>query len=302
MRLLLILILVTGVFVSCNSNKEEKKASSDERLSVFTVNYPLKYFTERIGGEFVDIIYPIQSDVDPAYWDPSQSLADIQACDIIVANGANYSKWMEKVSMPSSRIVNTSEAFSDKYISVEEGSTHSHGASGEHVHYGFAFTTWLDFKIALGQAEVINNTLIKKSPQHREVFSANFAALKSELAELDKSMTEIGARLQKQTMFASHPVYQYLASAYGLEIISEHWEPGELPSTEQWDDFRRNLTEHPSVIMLWEGDPTVEVKSSLLELGVKSIVFNPCGNTPSEGDFISVMKANINAFKSSTIE
>ena len=83
-----------------------------------------------------------------------------------------------------------------------------------------------------------------------------------------------------------------------IEIISEHWEPGEVPSREQWDDFKKNLEQHPSTIMLWEGEPSDKVTSSLFELGVKSIVYNPCGNTPSKGDFISVMKNNINGFKS----
>ena len=56
---------------------------------------------------------------------------------------------------------------------------------------------------------------------------------------------------------------------------------------------QENLANHPSNLMLWEGEPSGELTSSLLELGVKSIVFNPCGNMPSEGDFISVMNNNI---------
>ena len=163
---------------------------------------------------------------------------------------------------------------------------------------GYAFTTWLDFKIALGQAEAIKNSLAEKRPQYHDFFSANFEALKSDLIGFDKSMVQIGARFQDQTLFASHPVYQYLAQSYGVEIISEHWEPGEVPSREQWDDFKKNLEQHPSTIMLWEGEPSDKVTSSLFELGVKSIVYNPCGNTPSKGDFISVMKNNINGFKS----
>ena len=303
MKNMLFGILIMMSITSCrNTETSEKETKTNEKLKVFAVNYPLYYFAERIGGQFIDLISPIPNDVDPAYWVPSQSLEDIQQCDLILANGADYAKWMEKVSLSSAKVVNTSEAFNESFIKIEEGSTHSHGTTGEHVHYRYAFTTWLDFKIAIGQAEEIKNALIKKSPQHRDFFSANFEALKSELIDFDKSMVQIGARFQDQTLYASHPVYQYLGEAYRLEIISEHWEPGEMPSREQWDDFKKNFEQHPSTIMLWEGEPSDKVTTSLLELGIRSIVFNPCGNTPSEGDFMSVMKHNIKGFKSSTIE
>jgi zinc transport system substrate-binding protein len=298
MRKILFVLLMMMVFSSCkNGQTREEETKDDAKLKVFVVNYPLYYFAERIGGEFIELIYPIPKDVDPAYWVPDESLADIQSCDLILANGADYAKWMGKVSLPSSRVVNTSAVFKDKYIEIEEGSTHSHGAAGEHVHNGYAFTTWLDFKIALGQAEAIKNALVKKSPLHQDVFSANFEELTSELVKLDEEMMLNGKKLETQTLYVSHPVYQYLAQAYNLEIISEHWEPNEMPSTEQWINFKKNLKEHPSSLMLWEADPSNEIKSSLHELGIKSVVFNPCGNTPSEIDFMSVMKSNIKSLK-----
>jgi hypothetical protein len=39
-------------------------------LNVYVVNYPLKYFAERIGGEHVKVEFPAPADVDPAYWNP----------------------------------------------------------------------------------------------------------------------------------------------------------------------------------------------------------------------------------------
>ncbi len=48
-----------------------------EPLNVYVVNYPLKYFAERIGGEHVKVEFPAPTDVDPAYWNPD--LAAISA-------------------------------------------------------------------------------------------------------------------------------------------------------------------------------------------------------------------------------
>lgn len=294
MKKLILLTLIAVSLSACDSNKTKtKETSSDANLKVFAVNYPLLYFAERIGGEYVDLIYPIPADVDPAYWVPMQSLEEIQSADLILANGANYAKWMEKVSLPSSKVINTTEALKSKYIQVQEGSTHSHGGDGEHVHYGFAFTTWLDFKMALGQAEAIKDALIAKRPQHKEVFETNFVAIKTDLQNLDNEMTAVADNLPQIAIFASHPVYQYLGKAYGLEIISEHWEPGEYPTDKQWEAFKDNLDHHPANLMLWEGEPSDEVKNKLKEAGVSSVVFNPCGNKPEKGDFISIMFQNI---------
>ena len=294
MKKLIFIVLIAIGFSACENNQtKQNEPATDENLKVFAVNYPLYYFAERIGGEHIDLIYPIPEDVDPAYWVPMQSLEEIQSADLILANGANYAKWMEKVSLPSSRVINTSEAVKDKYIKIQEGSTHSHGGDGEHVHYGYAFTTWLDFKIAVVQAESVKNALISKRPQHKDVFTANFNELKADLQRLDKQMTIVAEGLPEIAIFASHPVYQYLGQAYGLEIISEHWEPGEFPSDKQQEEFKDNLALHPANLMLWEGAPTEETVLFLKKFSITPVVFNPCSNKPKKGDFISIMNQNI---------
>ena len=296
-KLLNSVLLLSLILFSCDNTKtKQKEINPDQRLKVFTVNYPLHYFAERIGGEFIELIYPIPNDKDPAYWIPKE-LEEIQSADLILANGAGYAKWMEKVSLPVSKIVNTSKDSKDKYINIEEGSSHSHGTTGEHIHYGYAFTTWLDFKIAAGQAEAIRDAFIDKLPKHKAAISENFDDLRSELIELDKSMVSIGDMLKDKTVFVSHPVYQYMAKVYEIDVISEHWEPGETPSKEQWENFKDKLDQFPSTIMLWEAEPADEITSSLLELGIKSIVFNPCGNKPKDGRTLLVWyRSGINTY------
>ena len=64
-------------------------------LRIYVVNYPLKYFAERIGGDYVQVEFPVPGNVDPAYWDPD--IADISAyqkADLIMLNGAAYAKWV----------------------------------------------------------------------------------------------------------------------------------------------------------------------------------------------------------------
>jgi zinc transport system substrate-binding protein len=64
-----------------------------------------------------------------------------------------------------------------------------------------------------------------------------------------------------------------------------------------WQDFRHTLEHHPAKWMIWEGEPLPAITQQLKDLGVRSTVFDPCGNLPESGDFLSVMKANIDSLK-----
>jgi hypothetical protein len=84
--------------------------SSSAKLTVYVVNYPLKYFAKRIGGEHIEVVFPAPADVDPAYWNPDvDTISAYQQADLIFLNGAGYAKWVDKVSLPRSKLVNTSK-------------------------------------------------------------------------------------------------------------------------------------------------------------------------------------------------
>jgi zinc transport system substrate-binding protein len=58
-------------------------------FTVYTVNYPLTYFTERIGGEHARVIFPAPPDVDPAFYAPNTAIVrKYQKADLIILNGA----------------------------------------------------------------------------------------------------------------------------------------------------------------------------------------------------------------------
>ncbi|UCH40715.1 MAG: metal ABC transporter substrate-binding protein, partial [Gammaproteobacteria bacterium] len=172
-----------------------------ERLTVYTVNYPLKYFAERIAGEHAEVVFPTPADVDPAFWKPDTvTIGAYQGADLILLNGANYAKWVGQVSLPRRRLVNTSAAFAERLIKTESGIAHSHGAGDEHAHAGTAFTTWLDPRQALLQAEAIAQALIKNRPQAQAEIELNFAALERDLRALDDQLKEILSHARGQAL------------------------------------------------------------------------------------------------------
>ncbi len=294
----IIVILIVFALFSCGNQQSKKVAESDEKLNVITVNYPLYYFADRIGGDLIDLQYVIPEDVDPAYWMPDEDALELyQAADIILDNGADYAKWMNNVSLASSRIINTSASFEDSLIPLKNVASHKHGPEGEHQHKGFAFTTWLDFKLAIKQAESIKNTLIKRLPNKKIVLNENFKKLKEDLEILDKKLIEIALELNEINTLGSHPVYQYLSKAYQLNMTSVHFEPKEFPTKKQWEELDNLFADKKVMFMLWEDNPSGETILELKKRNMESVIFNPCGNKPAEGDFLSVMNDNINNLK-----
>jgi zinc transport system substrate-binding protein len=269
-----------------------------EKLTVYVVNYPLQYFAERIGGEHVNVVFPAPADVDPAYWMPDMpTIAAYQQADLILLNGAGYARWVNRVTLPRFRMVNTSAGFKDRYIEAAEILTHSHGSEGKHAHESLAFTTWIDFSLAARQAKAIAEALSRKRPDLRGIFQKNYAALEQALMTLDKTIKEIVSENRTSPLVVSHPVYDYFARRYALNIKSVHWEPDEMPTNEQMMEFNRILKEHPAKWMMWEGEPLKKSAKRLKSIGVDSLVFDPCGNTSDQGAFLSVMRQNVENLK-----
>lgn len=149
--------------------------AADDKLTVYVVNYPLKYFAERIAGEHATVVLPAPPDVDPAFWMPdTNTIAAYQRADLILLNGAHYAHWLNKVSLPSFRLVDTSSNFQDRYIPVAHRMTHTHGPTGKHTHTDVAFTTWLDFDLAVQHAKAIADALSRQRPELSEMFQHHY--------------------------------------------------------------------------------------------------------------------------------
>ena len=266
--------------------------------SVYVVNYPLKYFAERIGADLIDVHFPAPADEDPAFWTPSdQVVSAFQQASVILMNGATYSKWVDKVTLPAAKMVDTSAAFKGALIETKSDVTHSHGPAGDHSHDGIAFTTWIDFSQAVSQAMAVHGVMVRLLPKSASVLDANLVKLSEELRALDERLKSVGQRMKGQPVVASHPVYQYFARRYGINLQAVLWEPETVPDEKALMDLQAILVKHAAKWMIWEGEPAAESVAKLQALGVQSLVFSPAGNVPDAGDLMSVMQANVAALE-----
>jgi zinc transport system substrate-binding protein len=269
---------------------------AEDKPVVYTVNYPLQYFAQRIAGDYADVIFPVPAGIDPAFWQPdAEAIAGFQAADLILLNGAGYAKWTGRASLPRSKLVDTSAGFRDKLIENTDRIAHSHGREGSHSHAGTAFTTWLDFSQAAAQARTIRDALSRLHPDGRDTFTANALALEQELLDLDAGLKAIVAGNPGIPVIASHPVYQYFSRRYGINLRSVMWEPEVVPGEDEWLELEQLLREHPANWFIWESGPNSANLERLQQLGIQSTVFDPSANVPDSGTFADVMTENVKA-------
>lgn len=286
-------VFLAGCAKEAASPAKGEDASTKPPLTIYADNYPMQYFTERIAGNRANVMLPVAPNRDPAYWKPKDDdVARMQSADLVVLTGAGYAKWYDKVSLPSDKVVDSSKAFRDRFITIPDAVVHSHGPEGEHSHAGLAPNTWTDPEQAILHARAIAQALREKRPEDAKVFEANLAALEADLTALGDELRALTSQ-RKEPLLASHPVYDYLARFCDWNLKSVHWEPDENPSEEEWKGLEKLLETHPARWMVWEGPPMESIAQRLHGLGVNSVVFDCRPNRPASGDYLTVMAGNL---------
>ena len=292
-------VAAVALALACNAcsdvieDRTPERGEASSPLSVYVVNHPLEYFTLRIGGAHVEVVFPSPRDLDPAFWlPPPETIAAYQQADLIIENGVGYARWTGQASLPRARRVDTSAGFRERWIALESGVSHGHGPQGEHSHVGTAFTTWLDPMLAKEQARAIAGALVSLRPAARADFEAGLGALEADLDELDRALARALEPYSDEPVLFSHPVYQYLARRYSLEGRSLDWEPGEMPDERAWSALGRMIEEHPAKVLFFEGEPHAKVTRRLSAMGIQIIVYETAANRPAQGDWLSTMLAN----------
>lgn len=287
------LLLVPLVILATNTWADDKPA-------VYTTFYPTTYFTQRIAGDLVTVVNPCPPDADPAFWMPdAKTIEAYQKAALIVINGAQFEKWIDKAALPQSRIVDTTRPLKDELITLKDVVRHSHGKSGEHTHEGIDGHTWLDPVNAKVQAGQIRDALVKLLPERKAALDANYDALAKDLDALDARFKAVAEKIKDQQLLGNHPAWNYIARRYGLKIETFMLDPGAAPSDETLARLREFVFKTRAKNMLWEEQPAEAAAKPLAdEFGLRHIVFDPGealepADAKAGRDFLKLMNDNI---------
>lgn len=272
-------------------------AAAQDGPVVATVNYPLAYFAERLGGGDIDVLFPVPENTDPSFWRPGISdITAIQGANVIALNGAGFATWPTKASLPRSRTIDTSAGFADRPFTTETV-THSHGDAGEHSHAATASYTWLDYSLAATQAQALADAMTRQMPEQAPEIATRAEALMADLAALGARASLIGNRAAGTAMITSHPRYQYFGAAYDLAVSAVDWDAAQEPSEAQWQTLEAMITQTGAGVFIWEAAPSAQSRERITALGVTDVVFPPLANSPDDGGFVDQMKASLESLE-----
>ncbi|MFP7300456.1 metal ABC transporter solute-binding protein, Zn/Mn family [Neobacillus niacini] len=214
--LLISLLLLTA----CSAEQDVTEKKKDQ-ITIYTTVFPLQYFTERIGGDFVSIqtIYP--PGADEHTFEPSQKdMIKLADSDLFFYIGLGLEGFVEKAkeSLKNENVLMIPTAEDLQLEPVEEHEEHEvheddgHGDFNPHV--------WLDPIYSKEMAAIIKDSLVEKMPQNKEVFEKNYQQLANELDQLHSKFESTIQAAKHRNILVTHAAFSYWEQRYGIEEIS----------------------------------------------------------------------------------
>ena len=245
---ILSIFMVIAAFLSgCGQDGADQK-KNDDLLQVYTTVYPLQFFAQQIGGDYVNVetVYP--PGADEHTFEPSQkdmmALAD---ADLFFYIGLGLEGFVDKASKTLKnedvKMVPVGESLhldeNDEHQdeahnedgSAEEGhdegahdeeehADEEHAEEHEHGHGDFDPHVWLDPIYANELALAIKEQLAEQMPEHKDTFEQNYTELTAQLKDLDKEFSKVIGSAKRNEILVSHSAFSYWEERYGIQQIS----------------------------------------------------------------------------------
>ena len=248
---LFLLCIVAVILAACggddNATDQETTDQSKDKVSIYTTVYPLQYFAERIGGEYVDVssIYP--PGANEHTFEPTQKdMMTLADADLFFYIGLGLEGFVEKakdtLANEHVKLVATADYVSEDHLHISTGHVHAEGEEDDHGHeeesheeheheeeassvlidhtgHEHDSHVWLSPVISEDLAAVIKDELVAAMPEQEALFTENYEALITELKELHAKFEEMAAQTTQKTFFVSHAAFGYIAGHYGFTQV-----------------------------------------------------------------------------------
>mgnify|MGYP003429007879 FL=1 len=241
---LFLLSIVAVILAACggddNATTDKETTESTNKLSIYTTVYPLQYFAERIGGEYVDVssIYP--PGANEHTFEPTQKdMMTLADADMFFYIGLGLEGFVEKakntLANENVKLVATADHVSEEKLHISTGHVHAEDEENDHGHeeheeeasdllidhsgHGHDSHVWLSPVISQDLAAVIKDELVAAMPEQEALFTENYEALVAELEELHAKLESMAAQTTQKTFFVSHAAFGYIAGHYGFTQV-----------------------------------------------------------------------------------
>ncbi|MFB9860960.1 metal ABC transporter solute-binding protein, Zn/Mn family [Salinicoccus siamensis] len=292
MTALSILLLLLGACGADSANEEET-----EELTVYTTVFPLKSFTESIGGDTVQVesIYPTGADVHT--YEPTQKdILNYAEGDLFIYT----SKALDPVSKKiEGSIGDHTEFFSAADSIPESAYLHTEHDHDEHAHEEAGDPhIWLDPKLSIEMAKSIQDQLIEMNPDHEELYRDNYEALEDDLESIHDAFTEVTEQTERDTVYISHASLGYLANRYHFNQVGISGLNNEELSQQELTQIVEEIKAHDVPYILYEQNITSKIADTVKnETGIEPLEFHNLSvlydSDEKDATYQSVMRQNV---------
>ncbi len=269
-----------------------------ERYKIYTTVFPLQDFTEKIGGEHVEVLSVFPAGADAHTFEPTpKTMVRIAEADALIYVGAGVEGFIDAAiktfenervqlvkatqNMELSKAQEEYELLNDENLTetehdhhqfdsnIEKSNIHddhevhvdSNTGTEDHHHHGDVDPhVWLDPLLARELAENILHILEELKPEAKKDFEKNFDELVKNLHLLDQEFMDVVNESSRKEIVVSHAAYGYWESRYGIKQISvSGLSPTNEPTQKDLTHIINLAKEHNIKFVLFEQNLTSKV-------------------------------------------
>ena len=191
---------------------------------------------------------------------------------MIILNGADLEPWRAKLSLPRSRLVDVSTAYSDQLMSVDSARSHQHGPRGQTEGGVKAWATWLDPTLAIAQVKLVSLSLTKLLPEESQDIKERSQGTIALLTQLEESIQAHANEASDIVVLSNSPQLCYLVRRLGWRMVLLPDDPAILQTESVFQEFINETK--PSRALIVPSVAGESTKTLIQALGKANIVID----------------------------
>ncbi|MFC1964367.1 metal ABC transporter solute-binding protein, Zn/Mn family [Chloroflexota bacterium] len=253
----------------------------DEKIGVAVTILPQEEFVRSVGGNMVDIVVMVPPGASPHSYEPKPSqIAGLAGVKMYakVGSGVDFElAWMDKLVAANQEMLVVDCAERVPLLETSEQES-EHGGVDPHI--------WLSPRTARIMVQNIHQGLLALDPAHRDDYQANLDAYLGKITQLDQDIGAALAGVERRTIMAYHPVFNYFARDYNLEVLAIEQE-GKEPTAVDLAHLIAAAREHKIRVIF--ASPQFNPQSARVianEIGAEIVFMDPLA-----GDYVANLRS-----------
>jgi len=236
--------------------------AAEDQIAVVAAENFYGDIARQIGGDRVAVVSIMSSpDQDPHLFETTPgTVRQIAKAQIIIANGANYDPWMEKLlaaTPRAGRVVITAADLTGR-------------KAGDNPHL------WYDPKTMPAVATAIAEALSKADADHASDYAARLKTTLATLERIAARVAQLKAKHAGTAVTATEPVFGPMAEALGLTMRNQRFQLAMMndtePSARDLAAFERDLRERAVKVLIYNSQVSEKLTERLRDIAIKSKV------------------------------